>query len=197
MTIYFKAITLLSALILTSSIHAATLTFDDVPGGSVQDSFGDMPTDRGYNFSFTLDWIDVVDSSWNYGAKSGEFALVNNKGDVGIITEASSADFTFDGLYAKKWGTAPDSAGDDSLFGSISGYNNGSLVWKMATSLNGSYEYYGAQAGAIDELHLGFGDTFLVDDITLNGVSAIPVPAAVWLFGSGLMGLAGIARRRA
>jgi len=33
----------------------------------------------------------------------------------------------------------------------------------------------------------------------LNGtanVSAIPVPAAVWLFGSGLIGLAGIARRR-
>lgn len=28
------------------------------------------------------------------------------------------------------------------------------------------------------------------------GASAIPVPAAVWLFGSGLVGLAGIARRR-
>lgn len=28
-------------------------------------------------------------------------------------------------------------------------------------------------------------------------ISAVPVPAAVWLFGSGLIGLAGIARRRA
>lgn len=28
------------------------------------------------------------------------------------------------------------------------------------------------------------------------GVSAVPVPAAVWLFGSGLLGLVGIARRR-
>jgi hypothetical protein len=27
-------------------------------------------------------------------------------------------------------------------------------------------------------------------------VSAIPVPAAVWLFGSGLIGLVGVARRR-
>ena len=26
--------------------------------------------------------------------------------------------------------------------------------------------------------------------------SAIPVPAAVWLFGSGLLGLVGVARRR-
>ena len=29
-----------------------------------------------------------------------------------------------------------------------------------------------------------------------DGVSAVPVPAAVWLFGSGLLGLAGVARRR-
>jgi hypothetical protein len=27
-------------------------------------------------------------------------------------------------------------------------------------------------------------------------VSAVPVPAAVWLFGSGLLGLAGVARRK-
>jgi hypothetical protein len=27
-------------------------------------------------------------------------------------------------------------------------------------------------------------------------ISAVPIPAAVWLFGSGLVGLAGVARRR-
>jgi len=31
---------------------------------------------------------------------------------------------------------------------------------------------------------------------TIAPVSAVPVPAAVWLFGSGLVGLAGVARRR-
>ena len=35
-----------------------------------------------------------------------------------------------------------------------------------------------------------FGDDFNI------GVSAVPVPAAVWLFGSGLLGLIGIARRK-
>jgi hypothetical protein len=34
-----------------------------------------------------------------------------------------------------------------------------------------------------------WGDSFTV------GVSAVPVPAAIWLFGSGLVGLAGIARK--
>ncbi len=45
----------------------------------------------------------------------------------------------------------------------------------------------------------GFGGTAY--DLVLTGTiiatpSAVPVPAAVWLFGSGLLGLAGVARRR-
>ena len=32
--------------------------------------------------------------------------------------------------------------------------------------------------------------------VTLNAPSAVPLPAAAWLFGSGLIGLAGVARRR-
>ena len=34
------------------------------------------------------------------------------------------------------------------------------------------------------------------DDFPVSGTSPIPVPAAVWLFGSGLVGLVGVARRR-
>jgi len=33
--------------------------------------------------------------------------------------------------------------------------------------------------------------------ITFGSASVVPVPAAVWLFGSGLLGLLGIARRKA
>ncbi len=38
-----------------------------------------------------------------------------------------------------------------------------------------------------------FGADFVIDNIS---VSAVPVPAAIWLFGSGLLGLAGVARRK-
>lgn len=49
--------------------------------------------------------------------------------------------------------------------------------------------------GSANSLQLNFamnGATIAVDVIT-----AVPVPAAAWLFGSGLIGLVGIARRRA
>jgi hypothetical protein len=177
----------------SQTLSAAILTFDDVPGGSIKDSFGDMPTYQGFDFSDTLDWIDVEGPKYNYGANSGDFALINNAGGVGSIIESSTTYFTFGGLWAKRSRTAPDSGGADTLFGTLSGYNDGNPVWELATGLNGSYEYYAAQAGLIDELRLDFGNFFLVDDLELN---AVPVPAAAWLFGSGLIALFGLARRR-
>jgi hypothetical protein len=179
-----------------SSVNAMVLTFDDVPGGSIQNSAGPMPTYNGFNFETTLFWIDVEGSpAWNYGAHSGDFVLINNAGGIRSITDSGGADFTFDGLWAKKWATAKESGGADSLFGTLSGYNNGGQVWSIGTGLNGSYEFYGAQLGLIDELQLGFGTNFMVDDISLN-VSAVPAPAAVWLFGTGILGLIGFSKRR-
>jgi len=39
----------------------------------------------------------------------------------------------------------------------------------------------------------GFG--FMLDNLTIESTSQVPVPAAVWLFGSGLLCLVGLARR--
>jgi len=38
---------------------------------------------------------------------------------------------------------------------------------------------------------------FSYDDFHFTPVAAVPVPAAVWLFGSGLVGLMGVIRRKA
>jgi len=203
--------TLISLVLLGFSISSASavvLTFDDLPGGSNQNTYGDMLPYNQFKFSATLDWLDLEGSRWNYGAHSGDFGILNNLGGVGEITLAGGADFTFDGLWAKAWSTPKESGGADTVFGSLSGYNNGGLVWSTSTGLNGSYKFFGAQPGLIDELHLGLGDFFLVDDISLNDssippvsssippVSLVPVPAAVWLFGTALIGLAGFSKRR-
>lgn len=41
-----------------------------------------------------------------------------------------------------------------------------------------------------------FNSTLYIDNISSGSVSAVPVPAAVWLFGSGLVGLLGFNRKR-
>ena len=53
----------------------------------------------------------------------------------------------------------------------------------------------GTQSLEVFLLHnyIGNGGSLFWDDIS---VTAVPVPAAVWLFGSGLLGLVGVARRR-
>ena len=180
--------------------QAATLTFEDVPGGSLQSSSGDMPGYGGFIFSNQLDWIDLVgpsNYSFNYRAHSGQFAVHKAFSGTTVIHAVGGVDFTFDGLWAKKWDTAPESGGVDDLFGTLSGTNNGNLMWSVNTGLNGSYEYYGAQAGAIDTLVLGFGDRFIVDDLSLNAASApVPEPTSLALWsGLGFMGLIAILRR--
>ena len=201
----FKTTGILAALAIgfaSTAAHAVVLTFDDVPGGSTSNTFGEMPANngqpdyQGFVFSRNLDWIDTIGSSWNYGAVSGEFTLLNNNAGVGSVTAADGGDFTFDGLEAKAWATAIDSGGAASVFGSLSGWNNGVEVWSLSTALNGSFQHFAAQAGAIDELRLGFGDFFLVDDLALNEeTSPIPVPASLPLL-AGALGLGGAFLRR-
>ena len=43
----------------------------------------------------------------------------------------------------------------------------------------------------------GYVDIGSGNSMTVTSISAVPVPAAVWLFGSGLLGLLGISRRKA
>ena len=60
-------------------------------------------------------------------------------------------------------------------------------------NITGSYD--GTNFSMKRNYFSGFADDFSYS-IVINGtVSAIPVPAAVWLFGSGLIGLAGFAKR--
>lgn len=186
---------LLLSILFASSAQATLLTFDDVPGGSTQNGAAPVPTYLGFNYSSTLNWIDVVGSSWNSGAHSGDFALVNNYGGVGTIVSADASDFSFDGLWAKRWGTSPESGGTFFRIGTIDGFNDGVKVWSIDTAINGSYQFFAGQAQQIDALKLALGNHFLVDDIALNQPILVPEPSTLLLLGLGFLGL-GMAKSR-
>jgi len=89
----------------------------------------------------------------------------------------------------------------------ITSLGSGTVVWSANLSYTGGSLAGGLTAGLVEGGFSGIngfsmGQSLLGENFSgmgglgkLGAVSAVPVPAAVWLFGSGLLGLAGIARR--
>ncbi|HKK14548.1 MAG TPA: VPLPA-CTERM sorting domain-containing protein [Gammaproteobacteria bacterium] len=101
------------------------------------------------------------------GATTGSFTVSNNNGDQTTVTNGPY--FTL-------------------------AYNDGTTGWRQADGVSCST--------STDTCHLTWsgtnsGGTILGVDLKQTvPPSAVPVPAAVWLFGSGLIGLVGVARRK-
>ena len=86
-------------------------------------------------------------------------------------------------------------AGDASHFNEPNLLGNGLVA---SVDLGVDATFFATQSGFFSGVNNFEYDTWRLDtDGTLSyGVSAVPVPAAVWLFGSGLIGLVGVARRK-
>ena len=130
--------------------------------------------------------IDIVSNNSMYATADG-YADFNNVSffDMGSIQDF---DFTLSGgtindfIVIGGWHfdlqsitIVTQEVGSLQLTGAGSVYGNGkdatAANWSFSTNTTGSYS-------------------------TTVSVAAIPLPAAVWLFGSGLIGLAGVARRK-
>jgi len=116
-------------------------------------------------------------------------------GDVTTLnTNLGAATSTNQGVF----GTATSAGGTAlNLYGGgldMSGVAPGTAVTLYGVTGNGS------GSGSTTAFSLGTAIFSLANDtltFTGNTTSAVPLPAAVWLLGSGLLGLAGVGRRRA
>jgi len=80
---------------------------------------------------------------------------------------------------------------------------NGTPGFYASADIGTAVSFYQVNVSDVDfisAVETQMGDWLLTTDGTLTygtaPVSAVPVPAAVWLFGSGLLGLVGVARRK-
>ena len=187
---------------LVTKANAAVINFDDI-AVAISPGYSAMPV--GY-MGLTWDTAFYIESDTHYatlyantyGSPSGENAASNSLGALSTSI-TSGTEFGFIGANFSGF------AANDTLNGAftatgiiIEGYNTGNLVDTVSMSLSTTqYDWLQADILGIDELRfISSGDFqwWLMDDLTLNQVAA-PVPAAIWLFGSGLLGLIGMSRR--
>ncbi|MEH6591279.1 MAG: VPLPA-CTERM sorting domain-containing protein [Halioglobus sp.] len=183
---FFKTAMMMFVIASTNSAMAASVDYtfsgsnipqSGEPAGTINGTFTlddgafDDGTQTGTNWSFTVDQDGYSDTfaSTDAGIQLEQFEVSTN-GD-GVVTSLIFNDeyFPFDGRFLQiRW----DSLYENSLDSRNSGLDN-----------KASY-------GLLDDS----ASTIFLDNVA---VSQVPVPAAAWLFGSALIGLAGIKRKRA
>ena len=132
--------------------------------------------------------------TWNFFSNTGQHWTQANTtiSNVG----ASSFDVSMAGWTVNWAGGNIDMSGDTANFAGDSGIAN--VTCGVDCAVGDTYALnYSAHTpkdgggtsfkGVLYNLHL---------EGTVNSPAAVPVPAAVWLFGSGLVGLVGVARRK-
>ena len=150
------------------------------------------PTDGDVNFSFTLatgSSLAIFDLDDFDGTKSDPL-LVGN----GLNTAVDTIDIVPDAIGPDYTATSVVSSGSITLLN-----DNEFVVATKDTSgtwLEPIDWYVAAPNTNIYNIIFANGAVLQIDAVASNPPSEIPVPAAVWLFGSGLLGLVGVARRK-
>ncbi len=144
-------------------------------------------TDNNLNGSLTAQMLAGTETIWGSGFQGDVTYLTQTYTPGGTVYSFSSGS-----TAGNVWGTGTGNiAGSTDLYGQgadTSGIGLGtSAVLYGVTGNNGT--------GQVQSYILG--NLELTADGTLKTLSAVPLPAAVWLFASGLLGLAGVGRRRA
>ena len=190
--------------------------FNDDPTGKTpaqQDAFNEVlsigkfngftsgDTHEYQNDNFTL---EITNSA---GLYAFAFNMVNNKDYGGT---GSSSDEWLE-VFADKAasGTSFENSGDTTLafFGDSDGVNpTNNAIPGYSGTYEDNFDHVSFVGIVTDDLNqafkwLEFNEDNNPNDIGIYnlrfaGVNAVPVPAAVWLFGSGLMALFGLGRRR-
>ncbi|MDA3868505.1 MAG: VPLPA-CTERM sorting domain-containing protein [Gammaproteobacteria bacterium] len=154
----------------------------------------------------------TVDGALNWGGLSAGNTIT---ADLTLDTASYTGNgyetfyFTGDNTLAITAGSFSFDQSMDSALNASIAFNDGVMVdfnFGALFGINGAPEEFdsaGLYVLADRSVTIGNGNNKVTTDYLLAAhweaatLTAVPVPAAVWLFGSGLLGLAGVARRKA
>lgn len=186
----------------------ATATIYDISLQRYQDSnliVGNMLADWNFNYGVPISMVwDATGlfNAFNYGLQVGDvISGTHLKRDGSIIVDVNSATPASDGLTL---GLGTLGQGPAPL--AMTSLNTAVLCTPGADCIGNLFSGGGpftddqiAGSPLIDSPFVGLNVNFDIgsgNSLTVLSVSEVPVPAAAWLFGSGLLALIGVARRR-
>ena len=182
----FNKLFFVISILLSGHLSAATITWDQ-PVLNVNNSGSQI---------FTL---DVVGAGFVSNVDGGG---INISFDQTVLSVLS---VTIDEVVWNFGGTGVNTGTIDNVAGTV----NGVMVNTMLLDLTGDFVVASIQMKAIgvgvSSLLLteyamnpwASGGSLISPSFVAGNVTVVPVPAAVWLFGSGLLGLFGVAKRKA
>jgi len=140
-------------------------------------------TDNGSNVDITIDAISptVNIAGFGFNLDGNPAAITCNSLPANYSCNVGSFVYDGSGSYTDQADPANFSVGNryPSISFTLVGYNEADFIANADGNLFATHVY-------LDTGYTGFA----------FGGTIVPVPAAVWLFGSGLLGLVGVARRR-
>lgn len=188
-------------------------------GGEKQTSPGvSWVFDDGTGNLTSVSGSDVTTGCTNYCTTAGGTVSANSSGDTGLFKDSPFLTSKAMNFLAPTLGSAAGSAygagtisgdtdgnGTFSIFfpvlegqweGSIRtlGLNNSGVSFNC-TSSSGSFHCQAERQLSVNDETLGFAGKYFQWDM-IGTMSAVPVPAAAWLFASGLVGLYSLAHRK-
>ncbi len=183
-----------ASLLFTAAANAGVVVYPALDIQQYSADTGVTSTATGLTMDGTAITIINADNSVYYDFTDQNFSLTSDASGYGTLSVGDGSILTasFLNLSLIDLGNLPGG-----LFTGIGNFN-ADLVYtggSMAANLQtGRIE--GAFRNATGVIKLG--STFTANNLTakIGEVQTVPVPAAVWLFGSGLLGLLGMAKRK-
>lgn len=180
-------IALASVLLLPGILNAAIVALPAL-------DIADMGSDAGAtvstsSFSLEATAFTIITDTVPIDIADEAFMLTSTSGSYDPAADGGFGHGLFSGIFSISGGLLSGTFTDLEVFGYGDNINFDfdAMLSFDAGSLKGGFT-----TGVLDGIITDTGVT-----AKLGAIAPVPVPAAVWLFGSGLLGLAGIARRKA